>query len=310
MVGGGLSGTLYRVCGNTRGNRTVGDGRRRFHRPRRFYLCRPARTVRNARGSGRATQGRGTSPMKLRRPILAVAIVLAAFPVLAQGPKAKPKAAAPAQSALPTPTSPDADLAFGAFQRGYYLTAFAEATKRVEKSDAKAMTLLAELYANGFGIGQDDRKAVEWYQLAADRGDREAMFALAMFRLTGRGGPRNRDDTARLLAASARLGHPAANYDLALLYLEGQQFPQDFVRAAELFRNAANAGNPEAQYALGTLYKEGRGVAKDAREAARLFAAAALADNLDAQTEYAIMLFNGEGVAKDEAGGGTPVLTA
>jgi len=53
------------------------------------------------------------------------------------------------------------DDAYGAFQRGYYLTAFNEATKRVdENKDPKAMTLLAELYANGFGVKQDDAKAV------------------------------------------------------------------------------------------------------------------------------------------------------
>ena len=130
------------------------------------------------------------------------------------------------------------------------------------------MTLLGELYANGFGVANDDKKAAEWYKLAADRGDREAMFALAMFRFAGRGGPRDRDDGARLLAAAAKLGHAAAAYDLGLLYLEGQQFPQDFTRAAELFRTAARAGSPEAQYALATLYKEGRGVAKDPQETA------------------------------------------
>src|ERR1700738_2736647 len=81
------------------------------------------------------------------------------------------------------------DLAYGAYQRGYYLTAFAIATRRVEdKSDVKAMTLLGELYANGYGVERNDRKAVEWYRLAADRGDREAMFAPGMFYLGGRTG--------------------------------------------------------------------------------------------------------------------------
>ena len=55
-------------------------------------------------------------------------------------------------------------------------------------SDVHAMTLLGELYANGFGTNRDDSKAALWYKAAADRGDREAMFALAMFRITGRGG--------------------------------------------------------------------------------------------------------------------------
>ena len=111
------------------------------------------------------------------------------------------------------------DLAYGSFQRGYYLTAFGQATHRVEdNSDVKSMTLLAELYAGGLGVPQDEAKAAEWYTLAAARGDRAAMFALAMFRLQGRAGPRDREASAKLLAAAAKLGHPLAAYDLALLY--------------------------------------------------------------------------------------------
>ena len=41
------------------------------------------------------------------------------------------------------------------------------------------MTLLGELYANGLGVPEDDKKAEEWYKLAAARGDANAMFALA-----------------------------------------------------------------------------------------------------------------------------------
>ena len=107
-----------------------------------------------------------------------------------------------------------------------------------EKNDPKAMTLLGELYADGLGVPNDDKKAAEWYRLAAERGDREAMFALAMFRMTGRGGPRDRHEAARTCSSeAAKLGHVVAAYDLALLYLEGQMFPQDFGRAAELIRS-------------------------------------------------------------------------
>src|SRR5205085_4816720 len=131
------------------------------------------------------------------------------------------------------------DLAFGAYQRGYFLTAFHEATKNVDqRQDPKAMTLLGELYANGLGVPNNDVEAARWYSLAAERGDREAMFALAMFRIGGRGGAANREQATKLLTSAADLGHPAANYDLGLLYLEGQFFPQDFARAAGLFRAA------------------------------------------------------------------------
>jgi uncharacterized protein len=226
------------------------------------------------------------------RPVLvAVLTALLSAPAMAQ-----PKSSAPVSAAANEP-----DIAYAEYQRGRYVSAFQEATRRIEeKSDPKAMTLLGELYAGGFGVANDDKKAVEWYKLAAARGDREAMFALAMFMMTGRGGPADRPEAARLLAESARLGNVVAIYDLALLYLQGEIVQQDFIRATELMRRAADAGNPEAQYALATLYKEGRGMAKNPEEAARLLGLAARSGHTDSEIEYGIALFNGTGVARNE----------
>jgi TPR repeat protein len=239
---------------------------------------------------------------------------LAAGPLAAQSPPPRPAAAPPRPAAAPAaPVKPAAaapapapapasqparggrepDLAYGAYQRGYFLTAFLEAMKRADKGDARAMTLLGELYSNGLGVAQDDAKAVRWYRLAAERNDRDALFALAIFHIARRGGLHDRAEAAKLLATAAKLGNSAAAYDLGLLYLEGQQFPQDFGRAAGLFKQASQAGNAEAQYALATLYKDGKGVDKNPDEAARLLGAATLAENIDAQVEYAIVLFNG-----------------
>ena len=139
-------------------------------------------------------------------------------------PAAKPAPLKPAATTQAT-AAREPDLAYGAYQRGYYVTAFATATRRVEElKDVKAMTLLGELYANGVGISRDDKKAAEWYRLAADRGDREAMFALAMLHFSGRVESASREEGAKLLAAAAKLGHAAAAYDLGLLYIEGQLF--------------------------------------------------------------------------------------
>jgi hypothetical protein len=216
-------------------------------------------------------------------------------------PKPAPAASAPAPAASPRGHGErQPDLAYGAYQRGYFLTAFAEAMKNVGQGDMRAMTLLGELFSNGLGVPQDDAKAAKWYQLAADRGDRDAMFALAIFHMTRRGGLHDRNEAAKLFAAAAKLGHSAAAYDLGLLYLEGQQFPQDFRRAAELFTQASQEGNSEAQYALATLYRDGKGVPLDLAESTRLLGAAALADNVDAQVEYAIALFNGTGLDKKD----------
>ncbi len=221
--------------------------------------------------------------------------------------QAAPAAAptAPAFAAAPTASRREADMAYGAFQRGHYITAFAIATRRVEEQkDVKAMTLLGELYANGLGIDRDDKKAADWYRLAADRGDRESMFALAMFHLGGRTGAPNREQAAKLLAAAAKLGHAASAYNLGLSTSKAS-----CSRRILGARPSCSAPPPSSEIRKPNTrsrlsYKEGRGVPKDLNEAARLLGAAALADNTDAQVEYAIALFNGLGVARDETCGG------
>ena len=159
---------------------------------------RPSRPAGNRAMSGTATVILGVAVAALRRH--------------AASAQHKPPPAVRRSRSQPPP--PDADLAYGAFQRGLYLSAFREATRRIEqKNDLKAMTFLGELYADGLGVPNDDKKAAEWYRLAAARGDREAIFALAMFRMTGRAGPADRAEAIGCSAA-AKLGHVVAAYDL------------------------------------------------------------------------------------------------
>src|SRR3974390_3908889 len=123
--------------------------------------------------------------------------------------------AAFAQDKVPAPAAPasapqSADLAYGAFERGFFITAFKHASELAQQNDATAMTLLGELYAQGLGIPRDDVKAAPWYRAAADRGDANAMFSLAMFAMQGRGGVTNQNEAVRLLEQAAKLKHPLA----------------------------------------------------------------------------------------------------
>jgi TPR repeat protein len=226
--------------------------------------------------------------MRFRLGLMIASIVLAT-PALAQ--PAKPAA----------PQGATVDDAFAAYQRGHFLTALKDASELAGKNDPQSMTLMAELYANGLGVGRDDVKAAELYQRAADLGDPQAMFALAIFRFAGRGGPTDRAAGIKLFESAAKLGNLFAAYNLGLLYLQGEGVPQDLGRAAELFQASARGGVPEAQYALSTLYKEGRGVGVNEAQAIRLLRQAAVAGNLDAMVEFGIAQFNGSGTAKDEA---------
>ena len=99
---------------------------------------------------------------------MAIAVVTTA---MAQPTKnAPPPLPPPAPSATPNSDQSNIDIAYGAFQRGFYLTAFNEATKRAQQNDPAAMTLLGELYAQGLGVGRDDSKAAQWYKTRRRQG--------------------------------------------------------------------------------------------------------------------------------------------
>ena len=260
----------------------------------------------------------------MRAPFIASLLSLAAFgPAIAQN--AAPAAPQPAQAAPPDPAK--IDLAFAAYQRGRYVTALREAMLRLDsnKSDAPAMTLIGELYAQGLGVRLDSGEAARWYKLATNLGNREAEFALGMLNLLGKGVPKDRAAARTLLEAAAAQGHAGALYNLGVMAIEGDgdANPPDFAAAAERFQKAVDLGEPDAAYSLAVLYREGKGVIGNPARAADLLAMAARERSTAAQVELAIMLFNGDeaaegdkpakkgsGVPKDEAAAAKLFLAA
>ncbi len=234
---------------------------------------------------------------------LGAALLLAgAHAAAAQAPSVvgKPAAAKPAPVEPADPAR--LDLAYGAYQRGLFLTAFNEATKRIEADpkDAAAMTLLGEIYNQGLGVRQDTTQAAQWYRLAADRGDAHAMASLALMSADGRGVKKDSVAARAWFEKAAALGEATAAYNLALISLSAGS-DADIARAAALLRVAADAELGDAQHDLGVLYARGKGVEKNQEEAAKLYIRAAKNGSIAGEVELAIALFNGDGIPKNEA---------
>ena len=158
-------------------------------------------------------------------------------------PSASPSPTLPATVIpAPAPDNPNVDLVFGAYQRGQYKTAFDLASARAKTGDAKAMTMLGELYSNAMGIRRDYAKAVEWYKRASDAGDREAMFALARLRIAGRGGVHKGEHGRGAVDDGAEDGgdglHAGAHEALQLVLVARAVLREDGARGGE----AAEAG--------------------------------------------------------------------
>jgi TPR repeat protein len=193
------------------------------------------------------------------------------------------------------------DEAYGAFQRGYFLTALSLALPRAEKNDAAAQTLIAEIYAKGLGVAENLAQASGWYALASRNGDKLATFELAMLYQDGAGVPKNRAKAAELFKQAADLGCIPAKYNLGLLHVEGVYVEPSLTKAATLIGEAAEAGLAEAQYDYGTMLLEGAGVAPDLKQAVAQIKAAAEQGLVSAQIEYATLLYLGRGVPRDLA---------
>ncbi len=146
---------------------------------------------------------------------------------------------------IPTLPSDRTDLAYGAYQRGLYVSALKYATARVEanRNDTAAMTLLGELYAQGLAVPQDFAEAASWYRLAqAEIAD--AQYALAVLYREGRGVPVDRIRMANWLARAADNGNLPAQVEYAIALFNGDGTARSEEEAARWFERAAWRGNP------------------------------------------------------------------
>lgn len=191
------------------------------------------------------------------------------------------------------------DLAFGAFQRGFYLTALSLALERAENNDPAAQTLIATIYANGLGVAQNLALASSWYAIASKNGDIAATFELALLYQNGTGVPKNRQRAAELFAIAAAAGHREAMYNMALLHVEGIYAEPSLTLAASLMKRAADAGLAEANYDYGIMLMEGAGEPPNPELGASYIGRAARYGLIEAQVEYATLLYLGKGVQQN-----------
>ena len=72
------------------------------------------------------------------------------------------------------------------------------------------MNNLGVAYHNGHGVEQDQKKGVEWFRKAADKGLAHAMYNLGNAYNSGRGVKRDRLEAQKWYKKAADLGHPEA----------------------------------------------------------------------------------------------------
>jgi hypothetical protein len=118
---------------------------------------------------------------------------------------------------------------------------------------AEAQYSLANSYAMGQGVAQDNVEAVKWYRKAAEQGHVEAQLILGRMYFNGDGVPENAVETLKWVRKAAEQGYAKAQIVLANMYDIGQGVPKDYVAAYMWLNLAAAQGNEGAKKGKGIL---------------------------------------------------------
>ena len=229
-------------------------------------------------------------------------IAVAAFLVLAVPGWAQPNASARIDPSRFGTKQPDA--AFGAFQRGLYITALNIGLPRAKEGDPAAQTLVAEIYARGLGVPRNPKEAARWYAAAAEQGVAEAQFQYALILMDGRLADPDETRAMKLLTEAAKSGSRLAQFNLAQLIVKREPGPAGFAKAVEHYRAAAEAGLADAQYAMAQIRTNGSDGSPPDDAVARDWLRKAARQNFDtAQVDLGTWLVEGRGGDRDLKGG-------
>ena len=195
------------------------------------------------------------------------------------------------------------DLAFGAYQRGHYLTAFKLALPRAQLGDPAAQMLIGEMYEKGLGIKLDKKEAAYWYKFAAQNGSRDAQFSYALMLLEGKYVTKNNNEARRLMKLAADADHSVAQFNYAQMVVDARPTSRGFEIALKYYEKAASRGVADAYFAMAQIYSRSFGaIGRDETKARLMLIKAALNGVENAQVELAIWLANGRGGKKDPKG--------
>ena len=127
---------------------------------------------------------------------------------------------------------------------------------------------LAQLYEQGAeGLSPDLGRAVAYYQMAAEAGNRAGLYELARLHATGEGVQRDGRRAVELYEQAGAAGEPRAYRRLGELYAEGKVVSKDHAEANRWFAKAAENGDGEAAFRLAEAYERGLGVTPDPMQA-------------------------------------------
>lgn len=139
--------------------------------------------------------------------------------------------------------------AYVVYKMGQYESAFEQYLELAEEGSRQGMLNVANMYAQGQGVEQNQEKAFQWYLRAADSGDSISMVEVAMAYEEGRGAVLDKNEALRWYRRAAEAGNSDARWRLGKNLYEQERIAEGLC----LITMAATSGQPSAQQFLAGL---------------------------------------------------------
>ncbi|MBQ9631188.1 MAG: SEL1-like repeat protein [Treponema sp.] len=148
-----------------------------------------------------------------------------------------------------------------------------------ESGDTKSMIAYAGMLLTGDLIKKDTKRAIEWYEKAAEKKNVKAAETLATLYENGVAGvSKNMKKSFKWYDTAAELGSVNAQYHCGMIMLNNGKIKE----ALYYFEKAGEKNHTNALYYIGMLYENGQGVSKDEKKSMNAYLASAKKGNKDA----------------------------
>ena len=203
--------------------------------------------------------------------------------------------------------------------KGIFDDALSLADRYANEGDVRANILLGDIYLEGLGVTKNYQKALEYFSSPANSGNIHAQVSMAeiykkltnlsksaeWYQKAAEQGDKNAKNMLQKLKPllayleAAEQGNAEAQYNIGQIYGDGKDIEQNYKEAEKWNRQAAEQGYAPAQRYLGWMYEEGHGVQKDYQQAFNWYLKAAEQGNALAQNSLGNLYRRGLGVQKD-----------
>lgn len=135
--------------------------------------------------------------------------------------------------------------------------------KAAKQNNGPAFNSIGNFYRMGNGVTADPKQAFEWYQKGADEKDAQAMLNLGNCYYYGMGTEKDEKLAIDWWKASAEAGNAYAMAQMGDSYYFGLGVEKNLAKAIDYYIPAADKNITSALYRLGVLYYTGNGIGQD-----------------------------------------------